>query len=56
MVAANIPKQYLNLIGSNCWNMDDLDKCRCQDDDGLEVCANLPAKVLSYVLLDIVTI
>ena len=29
MVAANNPKQYLNLICSNCWNMDDLDKSRC---------------------------
>ena len=28
--------------------MDELDKCRCQNDEGLEVRANLLAKVLSY--------
>ena len=46
-----------SMIQNNIWfkllDLDDLNKCRCQDDDGIEVHANLPSKVLSYVLLDI---
>ena len=53
MVAVNSMIQNNIWTGFKLLDLDNLNKCRCQDDDGIEVHANLPSKVLSYVLLDI---